>query len=265
MNRNLAWASLALILVSACAKEQQAQLVDNRNNYYGRNGWYANGTAIPRYSDSNRADQGDIAYKYKTATHTYGVEASTEKVAVSDLPPPSAAPASSAVPFAKAAPDTANQAALTAARPVVNEPKMQPVNGANLAFRWPTEGKVISRFGPKTDGMSNDGINIAAAKGDPIMAAADGEVAYVGSDIDGYGNLLILRHRDGWMTSYAHAQEFLLNKGDKVAQGDILGYVGNSGSVKTPQLHFSVREGKIPIDPESVLGQDVAALKLPAH
>jgi murein DD-endopeptidase MepM/ murein hydrolase activator NlpD len=130
-----------------------------------------------------------------------------------------------------------------------------PVGGANVAFRWPVDGKVISRFGPKTDGMANDGINIAATEGTPIWAAAEGEVVYVGKDIEGYGNLMIVRHADGWMSSYAHAKEFLLNKGDQVKQGDLLGYVGTTGSVKTPQLHFSLREGKIPIDPESVLNQ----------
>lgn len=264
-------APLMLVMLSACAQQQQASLVDKRYSYYGRNGFYAGGNAVPRYSDSNRADQGAIAYKYQSSTHTYGVDAGVEKVAVSELPPPSATAASqptNASPFAKASAETLSQTSEITSRPIVNEApaakaapqQVAPVNGANIAFRWPTEGKVISRFGPKTNGLSNDGINIAANKGDPIYAAAAGEVAYVGNDLDGYGNLLILRHRDGWMTSYAHAQEFLLNKGDAVAQGDVLGYVGTTGSVKTPQLHFSVREGKIPIDPESVLSQQVAVL-----
>lgn len=267
-------APLLLVTLSACSQQQQAGLVDNRHNYYGRNGFYASGNAVPRYSDTNRADQGAIAYKYQTTSHTYGVDAAVPQVAVNDLAPPSAnAPlTSNTSPFAKASAETLSRTTEVASRPVVTDTPVvemakaeskaviAPVNGANLAFRWPTEGKVISRFGPKTNGLSNDGINIAANKGDPIMAAADGEVAYVGNDLDGYGNLLILRHREGWMTSYAHAQEFLLNKGDTVTQGDVLGYVGATGSVKTPQLHFSVREGKIPIDPESVLSQQVAGL-----
>lgn len=267
-------APLLIVMLSACSQQQQASLVDNRHNYYGRNGSYAGNDAIPRYSDTNRADQGAVAYKYQTTTHTYGVDAAVPQVAVNDLPPPSANTpvAANTSPFAKASEETLSRTTEIASRPVVTaapaietakaEAKtiVAPVNGANLAFRWPTEGKVISRFGPKTNGLSNDGINIAANKGEPIMAAADGEVAYVGNDLDGYGNLLILRHREGWMTSYAHAQEFLLNKGDTVTQGDVLGYVGATGSVKTPQLHFSVREGKIPIDPESVLSQQVAGL-----
>ena len=272
MRHNLIAATLAICTLAACSQQHQAGLVDNRNSFYGRNGWFQNGNAVPRYNDYNRADQGDVAYKYKSDTHTYGVDAAVEQVAVNELPPPSAthtplAPKqqmASNSPFSKATPESVSKTNITAPRPIVSDPnaaKAAPVNGANLAFRWPSEGNVISRFGPKTNGLSNDGINIAASKGDPIWAAADGEVAYVGSELEGYGNLLILRHRDSWMTSYAHAQEFLLNKGDTVAQGDVLGYVGTSGSVKTPQLHFSVREGKIPIDPESVLGQQVAAVK----
>lgn len=272
MNRIVIPASVALTLLSACSQTQVAGFTDNRHNYYGRNGWYQNGNAVPRYSDNNRADQGDIAYKYQSETHSYGVDASVPVVAVTELAPPAAAAQASPAPapFALASDDTAPHAASIASRPVVTEQvvkataapsaKVEAVNGANIALRWPTEGKIVSRFGPKTDGLSNDGINIAAANGDPIWAAADGEVAYVGNQIEGYGNLLILRHRDGWMTSYAHAKEFLLNKGDTVTQGDVLGYVGNSGSVKTPQLHFSVREGKIPIDPESVLSRDIASV-----
>lgn len=273
MHRTLLAASCVLTVLSACSQQHQAALVDNRNSYFGRNGWYAGGTAVPRYSDDNRAEQGAVAYKYKTETHTYGVDAAVSDVAVNDLPPPSTvgskpAPVASATqstaPFSKASSEPVATANAVATRPVVTEAKAaasspQPVGGANMAFRWPAEGKVISRFGPKTNGLSNDGINIASTKGDPIWAAADGEVVYVGSDLEGYGNLLILRHRDGWMTSYAHAEEFLLGKGDAAAQGDVLGYVGTTGSVKTPQLHFSVREGKIPIDPESVLGQQVAS------
>lgn len=271
MHRTLLAASCALTILSACSQQHQAALVDNRDSYFGRNGWYAGGTAVPRYSDDNRAEQGAVAYKYKTETHTYGVDAAVSDVAVNDLPPPTTAQlkpaavtsAQSSAPFSTASAEPVAAANTIAARPVVSEARTnaapQPVGGANMAFRWPAEGEVISRFGPKTNGLSNDGINIASAKGDPIWAAADGEVVYVGSDLEGYGNLLILRHRDGWMTSYAHAEEFLLNKGDAAAQGDVLGYVGTSGSVKTPQLHFSVREGKIPIDPESVLGQQIAS------
>lgn len=309
MNPILASVALSsLILLSACSQQQSANVVDRRDAFYGRNGWFEGGQAVARFSNDNRAVQSqDVAYKYKTTEHSYGVDASVEKVAVADLAPPApvqskplAAPAAAqASPFQQAsapaasAPQSAQPAPFqqttaeptaqqqpaittTTAAPVasLSQPaatesvaEMQPqtaaspINGASMAFRWPTNGQIISRFGPKTNGMSNDGVNIAAKEGSPIWAAADGEVAYVGSDLEGYGNLLIVRHADGWMTSYAHAREFLLKQGDEVVQGDVLGYVGNTGSVKTPQLHFSMREGKIPIDPESVLGQQLAQAK----
>ncbi len=265
MKHTLTAALLVTSLLSACSQERVASLVDKSNSYYGRNGAFENGQAIPRYSDYNRANQGEVAYKYKSEEHTYGVDAGIEKVEANDLPPPTANPPvaeSKAAPFNAASAEPSEAPAVATAEPAKAQPSTQaPINGANLAFRWPVNGQLVSRFGPKTNGLSNDGVNIAANTGDPIWAAADGEVVYVGSELEGYGNLLILRHKDGWMTSYAHAKEFLLTKGDTVVQGDVLGYVGNSGSVKTPQLHFSMREGKTPIDPESVLGQQVAAAK----
>lgn len=241
----------SLLATTACANQQMAELVDRSGNYYGRNNWTQNGTPVARFSDDNRASQDQaIAYKYQSTTHQYGVDAAVDKIEANTLAEPSAPAAQQA-----AAPFGQHSAPLEQEAPAA---KAQPSTGPAM-FRWPTEGKIISRFGPKTDGLSNDGINIAAGKGDPIWAAADGEVAYVGKDLEGYGNLLILRHKDGWMSSYAHAEEFLLKQGDVVAQGDVLGYVGNTGSVRSPQLHFSLREGKIPIDPEAVLGRNVAA------
>lgn len=240
----------SLLATTACANQQMAELVDRSGNYYGRTGWTQNGAPVARFSDANRATQDrSIAYKYQSSTHQYGVDAAVDTIEASNLSEPGQQAA--ATPFGQ-------PSAPLEQAPPAPAAKAPPTSGA-VAFRWPTEGKVISRFGPKTDGLSNDGINIAASKGDPIWAAADGEVAYVGRDLEGYGNLLILRHKDGWMSSYAHADEFLLKQGDIAAQGDLLGYIGSTGSVRSPQLHFSLREGKIPIDPETVLGRSMAA------
>jgi murein DD-endopeptidase MepM/ murein hydrolase activator NlpD len=252
-----------LVMISACSQPQVASLVDKRDSFFGRNSWFSGGQAVPRYSDSNRANQdGDVAYKYHSRVQTYGVDAAVDNVAVNELAPPAPVTVSENAPIAaKPAASSSMISNTPVSKPAVKN--TIPVNGANLAFVWPVQGKIISRFGPKTDGLSNDGINIAAHAGDPIYATASGEVVYMGSGLESYGNLMILRHSGGWMTSYGHANEFLLKKGDKVAQGDVIGYVGNSGSVKTPQLHFSMREGKIPVDPESVLAppSKVAALK----
>lgn len=121
---------------------------------------------------------------------------------------------------------------------------------ASKGFIWPVEGKIVSAFGPKPGGKQNDGINIEAAEGTPVLAAADGEVVYAGDELRGYGNLLLLRHEGNWVSAYAHNQSILVNKGDQVQQGDTIAYVGKTGNVATPQLHFALRQGKTIVDPK---------------
>ncbi|MBY0501008.1 MAG: LysM peptidoglycan-binding domain-containing M23 family metallopeptidase [Alphaproteobacteria bacterium] len=113
-------------------------------------------------------------------------------------------------------------------------------------FIWPVEGKVIGKF---ASGGKNDGINIKVPEGTSVKAAADGEVMYSGSELKGFGNLLLIKHAEGWMTAYAHNSELLVTKGDKVKQGDTIAKSGKTGDVNEPQLHFEVRKGKQPIDP----------------
>lgn len=120
-------------------------------------------------------------------------------------------------------------------------------------FIWPVDGKVISRFGPATDNLRNDGINIAAPVGAPVKASAAGTVAYAGNELRGFGNMVLLRHEDGWVTAYAHNSSLLVQKGEKVAQGQTIARVGSSGNVDTPQLHFELRKGTKAVDPMKVL------------
>ncbi|MFN7094494.1 MAG: peptidoglycan DD-metalloendopeptidase family protein [Burkholderiales bacterium] len=116
-------------------------------------------------------------------------------------------------------------------------------------FIWPVKGKVIGMFGPRENGIRNDGINIASNEGTPIKAAANGTVVYAGNELRGYGNLLIIRHLDGFLTAYAHQQNLIVKKGDSVKQGQTIGFVGITGNVSSPQLHFGVRLGKKAINP----------------
>lgn len=116
-------------------------------------------------------------------------------------------------------------------------------------FIWPVAGRMISRFGPKSGGQHNDGVNIAADEGSPVYASMDGTVVYTGKDLPSYGNLLIIRHENGWLTAYAHAKEILVSKGDKVKLGQPVASVGQTGNVKSPQLYFGIRDGKKPLDP----------------
>jgi murein DD-endopeptidase MepM/ murein hydrolase activator NlpD len=120
-------------------------------------------------------------------------------------------------------------------------------------FIWPVTGTVISTFGAKGGGLYNDGINIAAAAGTPVRAAEDGVVAYAGNELRGFGNMLLIRHPDGWMTTYAHAEELLVTKGERVSKGQVIARVGTTGGVSRPQLHFEMRKGKKPVDPLSHL------------
>lgn len=120
-------------------------------------------------------------------------------------------------------------------------------------LRWPVKGRIITAFGARTDGTHNDGINISVPIGTDIHAAESGVVAYAGSELKGYGNLVLLRHDNGWVTAYAHADELHVKRGDKVTRGQVIGKAGKTGQVDRPQLHFEVRHGQKPVDPTPYL------------
>jgi murein DD-endopeptidase MepM/ murein hydrolase activator NlpD len=124
---------------------------------------------------------------------------------------------------------------------------------ASPTFRWPVKGRVIAGFGPKPNGQQNDGINLAVPEGTPVKAAEDGVVAYAGNELKGYGNLVLVRHPNGYVTAYAHAKELLVKRGDQVKRGQVIANSGQTGNVDTPQLHFEVRKGPAPLDPMPLL------------
>jgi murein DD-endopeptidase MepM/ murein hydrolase activator NlpD len=127
--------------------------------------------------------------------------------------------------------------------------KPSEATGALPTFRWPVRGKVITSYGAKTNGKSNDGINLAVPEGTPVKAAEDGVVAYSGNELKGYGNLVLVRHSNGYVTAYAHASELLVKRGDTIKRGQIIAKSGQSGEVGSPQLHFEIRKGSSPVDP----------------
>lgn len=129
-----------------------------------------------------------------------------------------------------------------------------------LAFAWPvSSGSIVSDFGATTTGGRNDGINIAAASGAPIKASAAGQISYAGNELRGYGNLVLIKHDGGYVTAYAHADRILVNRGDYVAKGQVIGYVGQTGDVTSPQLHFEIRKGVTPVNPRTQLGARTTA------
>jgi murein DD-endopeptidase MepM/ murein hydrolase activator NlpD len=134
------------------------------------------------------------------------------------------------------------------AEPAANA-KPSETTSALPSFRWPVRGKVITSYGAKTNGKANDGINVAVPEGTPVKAAEDGIVAYSGNELKGYGNLILVRHSNGYVTAYAHASELLVRRGDTIKRGQIIAKSGQSGEVGSPQLHFEIRKGSSPVDP----------------
>lgn len=124
----------------------------------------------------------------------------------------------------------------------------------NSLFDWPVQGAIIGSFGLSATGKRNDGVNIAAPVGTPIRAAADGEVVYRGAELEGYGNLILVKHEDGFVTAYAHNDAMLVKKGDRVRKGQVIAKVGQTGSAAEPQLHFEIRQNLKAVDPVALLG-----------
>jgi murein DD-endopeptidase MepM/ murein hydrolase activator NlpD len=155
-----------------------------------------------------------------------------------------------------AAADTTHSARLAA--PAAPEEQQSSVKTAEPAgslpsFRWPVRGRIIAAFGPKPNGLQNDGINLAVPEGTPVKAAEDGVVAYAGNELKGYGNLVLVRHTNGFVTAYANASEIMVKRGDAVKRGQVIAKSGQTGNVTSPQLHFEIRKGSTPVDPAQYL------------
>ena len=121
-------------------------------------------------------------------------------------------------------------------------------------FRKPVEGLIIGQFGPQRDGSVNEGVTISVPKGTAIKAAENGVVAYVGDELPGFGNLILIRHADEYITAYAHADEILVKKCDVVKRGQVVAKAGATGDASQPQLHFEIRKNSKPVDPAPLLG-----------
>jgi len=124
-------------------------------------------------------------------------------------------------------------------------------------FGWPARGPILAGFGPQADGQHNDGINIAVQQGTPVRAADYGVVAYAGNELRGFGNLVLIRHQNGWITAYGHLNAYTVSKGDHLRRGQVIGDAGQSGAVNRPQLHFELRKGRQAVDPMAHLTQAV--------
>ncbi|MEP0520706.1 MAG: peptidoglycan DD-metalloendopeptidase family protein [Hyphomicrobiales bacterium] len=181
------------------------------------------------------------------------VVATTRTAAQNAQPQNRVAVAAPVAPVQKQAEPKAQPAAFTPQK--AEKPKQaQPKQSGNLAFRWPVKGRVISTFGDKTNGERNDGINLAVPDGTAIKAAEDGVVIYSGNELKSYGNLVLVRHSNGWVTAYAHNKALNVSRGDKVRRGQQIAKAGATGSVSSPQLRFELRKGSTPVNPLDHLG-----------
>jgi murein DD-endopeptidase MepM/ murein hydrolase activator NlpD len=139
--------------------------------------------------------------------------------------------------------------------PVLNDasPAAEPATPKTTAligkFRWPAKGRIVAGFGRRPDHTHNDGINILVPQGSSVLAAESGTVAYAGSELKGYGNLILIRHEGNWISAYAHNESLLVRRGDHVERGQEIAKAGKTGAVDQPQLHFELRQGSKPVDP----------------
>ena len=173
------------------------------------------------------------------------VAGALQPVAAAPAPATKMAAVAAPVQSARLAQATANVEDKAADTPA----KAAETTSALPTFRWPVRGKVVTSYGAKTNGKSNDGINLAVPEGTPVKAAEDGVVAYSGNELKGYGNLVLVRHSNGYVTAYAHASELMVKRGDTIKRGQISAKSGQSGEVGSPQLHFEIRKGSSPVDP----------------
>ncbi len=150
-----------------------------------------------------------------------------------------------AAPQSPAPQSPAPQAEKSAPEEDANAADGAKAGGANPEFRWPARGRIIQAF--KAGG--NDGINISLPEGTSVKAAESGVVAYAGSELKGYGNLILIRHPNGFVSAYANNGDIEVKRGETVKRGQIIAKSGQSGNVASPQLHFELRKGATPVDP----------------
>lgn len=156
-----------------------------------------------------------------------------------------------AVPAPKPRPQPKAYASSSYQSPGYQAPRADTANAPS--FVWPVSGEIISNFGGPANGERNDGINIATPMGAPIHAAASGTITYSGNELKDYGNLVLIRHEDGYVTAYAHADRLIVSRGDVVSRGQVIGYAGRTGDVSAPQLHFEIRHDTQPVNPKPLL------------
>lgn len=274
-------------------KGQQSFSRGNQSSYNSSSSRYGSNNSSSS-SSSNYNSNTNSSYDSAPVSEATEQNASVSSIGISDLAPPSSTKQETKEPQFKDEEISSpiKSESKKGSKPVLkttvnpwtnkprssNEPQAKPIKQevkvavkeekvvvaktkVSSELKWPIAGKkIISSFGAKGAGKANDGINIAAEDGDPVWAAAGGQVVYVSNEMKGFGNMVFIKHNGARTTSYAHLSRIIVDKYDRVEQGDVIGYVGTTGSVKTPQLFFSLHKGKEAIDPQKYISKEVAGL-----
>ncbi len=174
-------------------------------------------------------------------------------VAAEPIAPPAALHAAEPAPGALSPPAVSAAPPPREVRESPDSSSPAPPAAGSGAFLWPVRGHILATYGTKSDGTHNDGINIAAPRGTAVQAIDAGVVAYTGNELRGYGNLVLIKHANGWISAYAHCDAILVKRGEKVGRSQVIARVGSSGNVSEPQLHFELRRGQHAVDPREFL------------
>jgi len=263
---------LALVAVSGCTRSAPAP-VELRGPGYGQTrpgmSGSAYGSANAPVTMDNVAAPSGYAAPANSDIQTQSLDEPNDPYRQAAQQQPSSFVAPPAVTGAQPSPIVSDTSASMGATPLAlggaaNTPSapLEPValpsaSAADLGsgqFGWPLRGKLLSGYGSKSDGQANDGLNIEAPLGTSVYAAKDGTVAYAGNELQSFGNMVLVRHDNGFFTVYAHLDQVLVNKDQPLTRGQAVGTVGQSGGVSKPQLHFEIRRGSTPQDPTKYLG-----------
>lgn len=205
-------------------------------------------------ADARRMGEARARFAAEAKAKAAAKAANEPKTAALPAQPPAAKPKAAAPLVASAPADKiTTQPKAVAPEPKAPEPqttaslpKAEEPASSGADFRWPARGRVITGYAGKG---GNEGINIAVPEGTPVKAAEGGVVAYAGSELKGYGNLVLIRHPNGYVSAYAHNGELNVKRGEQVKRGQVVAKSGQSGNVNSPQLHFELRKGSTPVDP----------------
>lgn len=235
---------LAVVLLSACGSSRVI-----------REGGSAAPTSTPRPGESVTVQRGDTVYRLATSNGISALDLATWN----NIRPPytiypgqrlrlypggGAAPAR---PASSGAPTAQRPVAPTQSRP---QPPPAPPARSPFSWQWPTAGQIVGRY--VANDPTKQGIDIAGTPGQPVNAAADGVVVYSGAGLVGYGELIIVKHDEQWLTAYGHNRSRKVNEGERVRAGQQIAELGRTGAARD-MLHFEIRYNGKPVDPMSYL------------